>query len=116
MHEIEQAGAQHNAEITVEVAYARPDRQVIIPLRVMPGTTAELAILASGIISQFAEITLAKNKIGIFGKLIKLDTVLRHMDRVEIYRPLTADPKAARRQRAAEGKATKKGGGDATIA
>ncbi|HEX5539777.1 MAG TPA: RnfH family protein [Methylophilaceae bacterium] len=111
MHEIEQADAQHNAEITVEVAYARPDRQVIIPLRVMPGTTAESAVLASDIIRQFPEISLTENSIGIFGKPAKADTVLRHMDRVEIYRPLIADPKAARRQRAAEGKAAKKDSG-----
>ena len=52
------------------------------------------------------------NKIGVFGKLSKLDAELRHLDRVEIYRPLIADPKEVRRQRAAEGKMMKKGGGD----
>ena len=49
---------------------------------------------------------------GIFGKLTKLDTPLRHLDRVEIYRPLIADPKEVRKQRAADGKIMKKGGGD----
>ena len=52
------------------------------------------------------------NKVGIFGKLSKLDAPLRHLDRVEIYRPLIADPKEVRKQRAADGKLMKKGGGD----
>ena len=76
------------------------------------GTTAENAIYASGITRKFPEIDLAVNKIGIFGKAAKLDTVLRHLDRVEIYRPLIADPKEVRKQRAADGKIMKKGGGD----
>ena len=101
------------AEILVEVAYALPRQQLIVPIRVTRGTTAEQAVLASGIIDKFPEIDLATNKIGIFGKLTKPDTVLRHLDRVEIYRPLIADPKEVRRQRAAEGKVMKKGGGEA---
>lgn len=101
-------------EIRVEVAYALPEQQVILPIMVAPGTTAQAAIEASGIISRFPEIDLNINKIGIFGKLCKPDTTLRHLDRVEIYRPLIADPKEVRRQRAAEGKVMKKGGGDAT--
>lgn len=101
------------AEIMVEVAYALPSRQLIIPVKVARGTTAEQAVLASGILGKFPEIDLAQNKIGIFGKLTGADTVLRHLDRVEIYRPLIADPKEVRRQRAAEGKVMKKGGGDA---
>ena len=104
------------AEIMVEVAYALPRQQLIIPVRVAQGTTAEQAVLASGIIDKFPEIDLAQNKIGIFGKLTKTDTVLRHLDRVEIYRPLIADPKEVRRQRAAEGKVMKKGGGEAAEA
>ena len=104
------------AEIMVEVAYALPRQQLIIPIRVAQGTTAEQAVLASGIIDKFPEIDLAQNKIGIFGKLTKADTVLRHLDRVEIYRPLIADPKEVRRQRAAEGKVMKKGGGEAAEA
>lgn len=99
--------------ITVEVAYALPHQQLIIPVQVTPETTAEQAIQASNIISKFPEIDLAKNQVGIFGKLTKLDTPLRHMDRVEIYRPLIADPKEVRKQRAADGKMMKKGGGDA---
>ncbi len=99
--------------IMVEVAYALPKQQLIIPVNVADGTTAEAAVIASGIIEKFPEIDLATNKLGIFGKLIKSDTVLRHLDRVEIYRPLIADPKEVRRQRAAEGKVMKKGGGSA---
>lgn len=100
------------SEITVEVAYALPHEQLIIPVMVKIGTTAENAILASGILKKFPEIDLTENKVGIFGKATKLDTVLRHLDRVEIYRPLIADPKEVRKQRAADGKIMKKGGGD----
>jgi uncharacterized protein len=99
-------------EILVEVAYALPQQQLIIPVKVAEGATAEQAVQASGILKKFPEIDLAQNKLGIFGKLIKNDTVLRERDRVEIYRPLIADPKEVRRQRAAEGKVMKKGGGD----
>lgn len=99
-------------EITVEVAYALPDEQLIIPIKVQDGITAENAIYASGILKKFPEIDLTVNKVGIFGKLTKLDTVLRHLDRVEIYRPLIADPKEVRKQRAADGKIMRKGGGD----
>ncbi len=99
--------------ITVEVAYARPDEQRIIELQVPPGTTVAEAIERSGIIERFPEIDLAKNKVGIFGKLAKLDKVLQPGDRVEIYRPLIADPKEARKKRAAQGKVMKKGAGAA---
>jgi len=109
--------------ITVEVAYALPQRQLIIPLQVAPGTTAQQAIEQSGILQEFPEIDLGilqefpeidldKNKIGIFARLSKKDTPLKAGDRVEIYRPLIADPKEVRRQREAEGKRMKKGGGD----
>lgn len=99
-------------DLMVEVAYALPNKQVIIPIKVAEGTTAQQAIEASGILGQFPEINLASNKIGIFGKLSKADTPLHNLDRVEIYRPLIADPKEVRKQRAAEGKVMKKGGGD----
>jgi len=100
-------------DLMAEVAYALPHEQVIIPVKITEGMTAEAAIISSGITQKFPEIDLTVNKIGIFGKLSKLDTVLRHLDRVEIYRPLIADPKEVRRQRAAEGKVMKKGGGEA---
>jgi len=104
-----------DSEIIVEVAYALPKEQLIVPVKVSEGTTAEQAIKSSGIMTKYPEIDLAVNKIGIFGKLSKLDAPLRHLDRVEIYRPLIADPKEVRKQRAADGKAMKKGGGDAQL-
>ncbi len=99
-------------KIIVEVAYALPQKQVIIPVKVEAGASAEAAILASGVLQKFPEIDLNVNEIGIFGKLTKLEQPLRQMDRVEIYRPLIADPKEVRKQRAADGKIMKKGGGD----
>lgn len=98
--------------IAVEVAYALPDEQVIIPVKIEAGATVEQAIVRSAVLSRFPEIDLAVNKVGVFGKLGRLDAVLRDGDRVEIYRPLLADPKEIRKQRAAEGKKMKRGGGD----
>lgn len=95
--------------IEVEVAYARPDEQVILALQVPDGSTIEDAIRRSGVLERFPEIDLATNKVGVFGKAGKLDQELSPGDRVEIYRPLIADPKEARKQRAAEGRAMKKG-------
>jgi putative ubiquitin-RnfH superfamily antitoxin RatB of RatAB toxin-antitoxin module len=77
------------------------------------GTTAQQAVEQSGILQQFPEIDPTQLKLGIFSKAIKSETVLRERDRVEIYRPLIADPKAVRRSRAEAGKVMKKGGGDA---
>jgi len=103
---------ENNEEIIVEVAYALPKEQLIIPVKASTGATAEQAIKESGILHKFPEIDLNVNQIGIFGKLAQLNTPLRHLDRVEIYRPLIADPKEVRKQRAADGKIMKKGGGD----
>ncbi len=100
-------------KIKVEVAFAEPDEQVIIPLEVDASASIEEIIAASGILDKFPEIDLSKNKVGVFGKLSKLTATLREGDRIEIYRPLIADPKEVRRKRAAEGKKMKKGGGDA---
>lgn len=97
--------------IHVAVAYARADRQDVIPLVLPAGTTLLQAVEASGLPAKYPEIDLAKGKFGIYSKLAKPDTVLRDRDRVEIYRPLIADPKEVRKQRAAEGKLMKKGGG-----
>lgn len=96
----------------VEVAYALPEQQLIVPLEVEQGCTAREAVTRSGLLERFPTIDLETGRIGIFGKLTKLDTVLRAKDRVEIYRPLIADPKAVRKQRAAEGKKMTKGGGE----
>jgi putative ubiquitin-RnfH superfamily antitoxin RatB of RatAB toxin-antitoxin module len=98
-------------QIKVEVAYAKPEEQVLVRLEVPAGTTLQQAIEQSGILDRFPEIDSGKLKAGIFGKLKKLTETLREGDRVEIYRPLIADPKEVRKQRAAEGKRMKKGGG-----
>lgn len=101
------------APIVVEVAYATPQEQVLVALRAAAGITVEQAIQRSGILARFPEIDLAENKVGVFGKLATLTTELNPGDRVEIYRPLIADPKEARKRRAAEGKDMKKGAGEA---
>jgi hypothetical protein len=98
--------------ISVEVSYALPDTQVIIALEVKEGATIKDGIEQSGILQRFPEIDLIKNKVGIFGKLSKLTNQLREKDRIEIYRPLIADPKEVRKARAAQGKQMKKGGGE----
>ena len=87
--------------IAVEVVYALPDNQILKRLDVPKGTTVAQAITLSDITTQFPDIDLTKNKFGVFGKLAKSKTILRHQDRVEIYRPLIIDPKDARRKRAA---------------
>jgi uncharacterized protein len=98
--------------INIEMVYALPHEQALLKLQVPQGTTVEDAVKISGILERYPEIDLAKNKMGIYGKLSRADAVLRDKDRVEIYRPLIADPKEVRRQRAAEGKVMKKGGGE----
>jgi uncharacterized protein len=102
----------HREKISVEVAYALRDEQVIIPLMVDAGTTVRQAIEASEITARFPEIDLGKNAVGIFSKPVKSDSVLRDKDRVEIYRPLIADPKEVRKQRAKDGKVMKKDRGE----
>ena len=87
-------------DITIEVAYAAARGQTVLQLEVKSGTTIGEAIKQSGILQQFPEIDLALNKVGVFGKLARTDTLLRDRDRVEIYRALIADPKEARRRRA----------------
>jgi putative ubiquitin-RnfH superfamily antitoxin RatB of RatAB toxin-antitoxin module len=88
--------------IDVEVAYATPEQQVILALKMPEGATVEQAINASGLLNHFPEITWADIKVGIFGSVCRLDQTVRQADRVEIYRPLIHDPKEARRQRAAK--------------
>jgi putative ubiquitin-RnfH superfamily antitoxin RatB of RatAB toxin-antitoxin module len=86
-------------EITVEVVYALPAEQVITPLQVPLGATVEQAIRLSGLLKRCPEISLTTAPVGVFGKIVTLDTPLHAGDRVEIYRPLTVDPKEARRRR-----------------
>lgn len=90
------------AEINIEVAYALPQQFFLKKLRLPEGCNIQSAILQSGVLQTFHEIDLRKNKVGIFGRLAKLTDILQDGDRVEIYRPLLADPKEIRRQRAAQ--------------
>lgn len=86
--------------IDVQVCYAGPPFQFLQTLSVPVGTTLQQAILQSGVQRHAAEMDLTVCKVGIYGKIKPLDTILRERDRIEIYRPLTADPKDARRKRA----------------
>jgi len=89
--------------IKVEVAYAKSREQALLEIEAETGITVRDAIERSGILQRFPEIDLAVNKVGVYGKAAKLDRVLASGDRVEIYRPLIADPKTARKRRAADG-------------
>ncbi|NOX43152.1 MAG: RnfH family protein [Gammaproteobacteria bacterium] len=102
---------ENHDDILIEVAYAQTDKQVIVPIKVKVETIVSDAIKQSGILDIFPDINVAINKVGVFGKLTRLDVLLREGDRIEIYRPLIADPKEIRKRRAAEGKKMKKGGG-----
>ncbi len=94
-----------NAEkIDVEVCYALADEQTVMPARIDAGQTVEHAIEQSGILGQYPEIDLKINKVGVYGKLVRLDAPLQPGDRVEIYRPLIADPKESRRKKVEEEK------------
>ena len=85
--------------ISVEVAYATPERQVIIAVDLLLDRRLEQAIQASGILLQFPDIDLSQQKVGVFGQICKLDKLLTNGDRVEIYRALQQNPMDARRGR-----------------
>jgi len=91
-------------QIHIEVAYALPEHQTILETTVPTGATVEDGIRASGILNLFPEIDLDKQKVGIFSRAVPLGQKLEPRDRIEIYRPLIADPKAARRNRAEQAK------------
>ncbi|MEJ2760304.1 MAG: RnfH family protein [Gammaproteobacteria bacterium] len=91
--------------LQIEIAYAAAAGEaVVIPLQVPPGTTVEEAIRRSGILEQFPSLDPGENGVGIFARPVALDAVLADGDRIEIYRPLRADPKEARRRRASRQK------------
>lgn len=100
-----------NSKTMIEVAYATPERQQIIELEVKQGTSVFDAFRQSKIDQFFPEIDLEHPELGVFGKLVPADYKLVDGDRIEVYRPLIADPKEVRRQRAAKGLKTRKGGG-----
>jgi putative ubiquitin-RnfH superfamily antitoxin RatB of RatAB toxin-antitoxin module len=89
-----------SAKITVEVVYALPEKQYLHKVSLEEGATVEQAIVASGLMRLRPEIDLTSNKVGIWSRAVKLQDAVHDGDRVEIYRPLIADPKALRRQRA----------------
>ena len=97
-----------SGKIAVEVAYALPQKQYLQRVTLDEGATVEQAIQASGLLTLRDDIDLTKNKVGIYSRPVKLDDVVHDGDRVEIYRPLIADPKELRRQRAERAAETKK--------
>jgi putative ubiquitin-RnfH superfamily antitoxin RatB of RatAB toxin-antitoxin module len=108
---------EQNSEIEVEVAFARPDKQRVIALNVAEGSSAYDAVIASGIVSEFPEIDPDSDPMGIFskplngkGRPLPAEYRLRPGDRVEIYRPLTIDPKQARLERAKDRVSNKQAG------
>ncbi|MCT4700551.1 RnfH family protein [Enterobacteriaceae bacterium H20N1] len=89
-------------DINVEVVYALPEKQYLRQVKLAQGSTVAQAIEASGLLELRSDIDLNKNKVGIFSRPVKLTDTVNEGDRVEIYRPLIADPKELRRQRAAQ--------------
>lgn len=92
--------AESEQSLQVQISYVKPDLQILHDLIVPVGTTIHRAIIESGILQQAPEIDLSVCRVGIYGKLKALDTVVRNQDRIEIYRALIADPMDARRRRA----------------
>lgn len=90
--------------IDIEVVYGLPHKQVLLSLTVPDGTTIEDCIKLSGIVKHFPEIVPSEAVVGIFSKPTKLDNTVKPGDRIEIYRPLTADPKEMRKLRAEKAK------------
>jgi hypothetical protein len=99
-------------EIQIEVVYPLAHEQILFKTQVAENASIRDGILASGVLQRYPQLNLANLEVGVYGKLVKLDDSLHAKDRIEIYRPLMADPKAVRKQRVAEGKRMKKGGGD----
>lgn len=94
----------NQGKIKVEVCYALPEKQTLLSLEVDFADSIESIIRQSGILELYPEIDLAENKVGVFSKLAKLSDTLHEGDRIEIYRPLIADPKEVRKQRAQKNK------------
>lgn len=88
------------AKINIEVAYALPERYYLKKLQVEENSLIQMAIMQSGVLQKYKEIDLRENKVGIFSRPVKLTDKVKEGDRIEIYRPLIADPKEIRRKRA----------------
>lgn len=101
--------------VNIEVVYALPEKQVLLALKVASGSSIEQALQQSGVLRRFPELDLATMKVGIYSRIVPLTTALAGGERIEIYRPLTADPREMRRKRAEkakdEGRADKVTGG-----
>ncbi|WP_447838386.1 RnfH family protein [Aeromonas salmonicida] len=90
--------------LNIEVVYALPERQTVLHIRVAPETSVLAAIEQSGIVTKHPEIDLSVNKFGIYSRPVKGSELLQDGDRIEIYRPLIADPKEMRKKRAEKAK------------
>ncbi len=101
-------------KLAVEVVYALPEEQTLLSVMVEDGATVKDVILQSTILQEYPDLNIDSLTVGLFGKATKMTQVVREKDRVEIYRPLIADPKEVRKRKAAEGKKLKKGGADAS--
>ena len=93
----------------IEIIYALPEQQNLLTQVLQDGQTVQMAIQQSNLLERYPELDLATMVVGIFGKKTKMTQVLRAHDRIEIYRPLIADPKEVRKRKAAQGKQLKKG-------
>ena len=106
---------EKNNQISIEIVYGVPEKQQLLSLVIDEGATVEQAIETSAIADLFPEIDLAINKVGIWNRAVKLTEIVKDLDRIEIYRPLIADPKEVRKRRAEkakeEGRANKITGG-----
>ncbi|RKP54673.1 RnfH family protein [Pararobbsia silviterrae] len=102
----EPLGATPPGTVPIEICYALPDAQTLLAIEVEAGSTVRQAIERSGIIARHPEIDLSTLAVGVFGKIVALDAVVSAGDRVEIYRPLKADPKMARQRRVEKTRAT----------
>ncbi len=90
--------------VNIEVVYALPEKQVLLALKVPAGSSIEQALEQSGVLRRFPELELATIKVGIYSHILPLATPLSGGERIEIYRPLTADPREMRRKRAEKAK------------
>lgn len=88
--------ASYSTPLTIEVVYLSLTEQLVVSLNTSENTSLLEAIRLSHLLEKCPEIDLNRNKVGIFGKILPLDTLLKHGDRVEIYRPLLLDPKEKR--------------------
>lgn len=115
MNDVDELQGNMKELISVELVYGTPINQQLMSINVAQGSTLESVINTSGILEMFEEIDLSVNKVGVWNHTVKLDYIVNDLDRIEIYRPLLADPKEVRKRRAEkakeEGRADKVTGG-----